>query len=202
MRFILIVIFSSTIPTILVLYISYFIFHYPGSSTTVYGMSPLYMAFSVATKQLTSDTGIQIGSLLYIRSTNLSLISFLVLLVLSLFMGSPFTFIFGVCGFVSGWIYLRFFQRKTGGIVGDQSNVFAFHTLFPEIAQGPIKTVEGFFGKLKSFYLARRHSQGRNDNNTNDLEEQVTIRVDSAEAERRKKIALHVVNEKIYEDNN
>lgn len=162
------------------------------------------MAFLVATKQVMSDLEVPVASLFYVRSSNLPLTGFFVVFVLSLFLG-PFTFVFGFCGFVSSWVYLRFFQRKTGGIVGDPSSIFAMHTFFPEAIQGPVKAVEAFFGGLGSLNIFKRFGTERNNtenNGVNEFDGHITVKVNPADAERRKQIALRAVNEKLDEDNN
>lgn len=193
----LIVVFSSTIPT--TLHINFFDARHLGTS----GMLPLYMAFAVATKQLMIDTEIYVTALFRFRSDNLPLVGLLIVFVLGLIFGLP-TFVFGLCGFISSWIYLRFFQHKPGGIVGDPSNIFAMHTFFPEAVQGPIKSIEAFFGKLASLNPLKRFRSGRN-NAINAGEEYVgniTVEINSVDAERHKQIALNAVNEKLGEDNN
>lgn len=158
------------------------------------------MAFLAATKQLMSDLEVPVASLFYVRSSHLVTIGLLLVFVLSLFLG-PCTFLFGFFGLVSGWIYLRFFQRKACGIVGDASSVFAFHTFFPEVLQGPIKACEDFVCKLKAAPMFRRfHSASDSTKGANEFDGHITIKVNPVDAERRKQIALNAVNEKLSED--
>lgn len=165
-------------------------------------MSPLYMAFAVATKQMMVDTEIYVGSRLHIRSDILPLVVLLAVFVFTLIFASQML-IFGLCGFVSSWVYLRYFQRNPGGIVGDPSNIFAMHTFFPEGFQKPIVVFEGFFSKLASLNPFRRFRSRRNGgDNVEEYEGDITVEISSVDAERRKQIALNAINEKLSKDNN
>jgi hypothetical protein len=45
------------------------------------------------------------------------------------------TYPFTPFGLLVGWIYLRFYQPKSDGIVGDASDGFSFASFFPEVVQ-------------------------------------------------------------------
>ncbi|XP_064395624.1 transmembrane protein 115-like [Halichondria panicea] len=100
-------------------------------------------------------------------------------------------------GTVSGWIYLRFYQKKEQGSRGDMSESFSFATFFPEPIQPPLATLGGFLYhvlvKIKVCPKAVR---------TYDVSAPSTIRLtlpgtDPLDAQRRKQRALKALDERL-----
>lgn len=66
---------------------------------------------------------------------------------------------FVVFGTYSGWLYLRFFQRKPeANLKGDPSDEFAFATFFPELVQPFVSVVATICGRV--FCAGRRAAGG------------------------------------------
>ncbi len=61
---------------------------------------------------------------------------FLLINVLFLLLGFPSeTFPYCVFGLWYSWVYLRFYQRKAEGVVGDRNETFSFASFFPDPLQ-------------------------------------------------------------------
>ncbi|RDD43457.1 Transmembrane protein 115 [Trichoplax sp. H2] len=100
-------------------------------------------------------------------------------------------------GFLNGWIYLRFLQKKANESKGDFSDGFAFATFFPEVIQPPIKWFSNsLFLLLISMKICpkqvRRYNVGGPSSVTISLPG-----IDPADAERRKQLALKELDKRL-----
>uniref|UniRef100_A0A8C5PXH1 Transmembrane protein 115 n=1 Tax=Leptobrachium leishanense TaxID=445787 RepID=A0A8C5PXH1_9ANUR len=99
-------------------------------------------------------------------------------------------------GMLSGWVYLRFYQRHSRGR-GDMSDHFSFASFFP----GPVQPAAALLGKLTHAALVRlrlcppavkRYDVG--------APSSITISLpgtDPQDAERRRQLALKALNERL-----
>jgi len=110
----------------------------------VYGVASFSGAiagFVVAFKQLQPDYELSMFSIFGLRAKHypsLLVVLHVILLVIGV---HSFSSLYSIIGVYISWIYLRWFQRKGDGIVGDPSNEFAFASFFPEMTQPAIVKV-------------------------------------------------------------
>lgn len=108
------------------------------SFTPVGGLSAIIATLSLAAKQIFPDQPIGFSGAT-VACKHMPLMAFTVLLIASAArLVSAGDFVFMSCGFVFGWLYLRFFQRREHGR-GDLSESFALQAFFPE----PLASVVG-----------------------------------------------------------
>ena len=111
------------------------------------GLSSVLMGFAVAFKQFYPDKEQSFFGRIKFTMNRLPLI----ILGFSLFFGlfSLFKpFLQSVVGLFVSWTYLRLFQKRPNGVVGDSSPGFAFHTMFPEALHPVLIKAERFFATL------------------------------------------------------
>ena len=79
------------------------------------------------------------------HTQHLSLLIVIIALTLAICQVVTYTFFWlSLSGTATGWIYLRFYQKKDQGLRGDMAESFAFATFFPEMIQPPLATLGGF----------------------------------------------------------
>ena len=111
------------------------------------GLSSVLMGFAVAFKQFYPDKEQSFFGYIKFTMNRLPLI----ILGFSLFFGLFSLFkplLQSVVGLFVSWTYLRLFQKRPNGVVGDGTPGFAFHTMFPEALHPFLVKVERFFAKL------------------------------------------------------
>ncbi|XP_043823797.1 transmembrane protein 115 [Dromiciops gliroides] len=99
-------------------------------------------------------------------------------------------------GVLSGWVYLRFYQRHSRGR-GDMSDHFAFATFFPEILQPVVALVANLVHSLLVKVKVCRKTVKRYDVGA---PSSITISLpgtDPQDAERRRQLALKALNERL-----
>ncbi|XP_782612.3 transmembrane protein 115 [Strongylocentrotus purpuratus] len=100
-------------------------------------------------------------------------------------------------GMLTGWVYLRFYQRQTDGSRGDMADTFSFASFFPEVIRPFVailaNTVHSVLVKIKVCKKQiRKYDVG--------APSPITISLpgtDPADAERRRQIALKALNERL-----
>lgn len=100
------------------------------------------------------------------------------------------------------WIYIRYFRvNPNSSILGDDSAEFSFMTIFPEPIQPVFKVIELFLANICK--LGRRNFQQRA-NHLNPTEDNVSVDMvgDDPTAERRKALAIKIINDKLAEKRN
>ncbi|KAL9654319.1 hypothetical protein ABK040_010350 [Willaertia magna] len=110
---------------------------------------------------------------LQIRGRDVPFVALVISIVLSIitlqFTDLPFI----IFGFLVSYIYLRFYQTRDDGLKGDHSDSFAFHTLFPELIQTPIRIISSLIYSIcKRFKIVgelRRISSNDNNNDKDGL---------------------------------
>ena len=111
------------------------------------GFSPVLMGFAVGFKQFYPDKEQSLFGTVKFTLNMLPLIMLGVSLFFGLFsMFKPF--LQGVVALFVSWVYLRFYQKKPGGVVGDRSPGFAFHTMFPAVLHPFLTKLESIVGGL------------------------------------------------------
>lgn len=134
LRFILVVTVSTSCATFFTC-----IFLYASSQNLafiydpVHGYCGLTGAYLVAVKQLLPEQQTKLCGVVKAKTKDLAGIYFVAyLMFFVLFNGHFGEFLFVAYGTFSGWFYLRFWQPRDGGVVGDQHNdAFGFISFFP-----------------------------------------------------------------------
>lgn len=115
------------------------------TSTACTGSITLQAAFLVAFKQLVPEHTVSIyKGVLKVRVKHFPAIFLLVNTLSGLLLGTDTALIFAWLGFLTTWIYLRFYKKQpdlTGAntsVKGDASETFAFATFFPNVLQPPV----------------------------------------------------------------
>lgn len=124
------------------------LFFYAGSfdmtylyETPIYGLWGLFMAFLVVFKQVVPEHQIRLfQGVLTFRVKRLPLAAFIFATLIHVLFRQFTLFYLTLYGFVSSWIYLRFY-RVQDGLKGDRSEAFAFIAFFPEPLQPYMKPV-------------------------------------------------------------
>ena len=118
------------------------------ASTACTGGITLQAAFLVAFKQLVPEHTVSIyKGVLKIRVKHFPAIFLLVNTLSGLILGTDTALIFAWLGFMTTWIYLRFYKKQpdlTGtqtSMKGDASETFSFATFFPNAMQPPVAAV-------------------------------------------------------------
>ncbi|PIK44394.1 putative transmembrane protein [Apostichopus japonicus] len=166
--------------------------------THLYGLSAYIVGVTVALKQSIGDHELPpLG--LKLRVKDLPLIVVMVSIVmrlLGLVPGSHPCLI--ITGFMVSWVYLRFYQKLPNAEGrGDMADSFNFASFFPEVVRPPISlaanTVHSFLVKIKVCKKQiRKYDVG--------APSSITINLpgtDPADAERRRKIALDALKERL-----
>lgn len=118
------------------------------ASTPCTGSITLQAAFIVAFKQLVPEHTVSIyKGMIKFRVKHFPAIFLLLNIASGLLLGTDTAAVFATLGFLTSWIYLRFYKKQpdlTGAntsVKGDASETFAFATFFPNIMQPPIAAV-------------------------------------------------------------
>lgn len=162
-------------------------------SSHIHGFPAFAGAFLVAHKQTVGDG--QAESKWWMQA--LPQLVFLAIMALSLAKLNPSRIFVGYSlGMLSGWVYLRFYQRHSRGR-GDMSDHFSFASFFP----GPVKPAAAFLGNLTHAALVKLHlcpqAVKRYDVGA---PSSITISLpgtDPQDAERRRQLALKALNERL-----
>ncbi|KAI3508669.1 hypothetical protein L1887_23678 [Cichorium endivia] len=132
--------------------------------TPLSGFSGILSGLLVGIKQIIPDQ-----ELLKIKAKWLPSIMLLLAIVISFFTIEPATYLPNlIFGTYTGWIYLRYFQRKQEtGFKGDPSDEFAFSTFFPEFVRPVIDPIASIFdrmlcGRSEASNEARGYTTGSN----------------------------------------
>ncbi|NP_001121236.1 uncharacterized protein LOC100158312 [Xenopus laevis] len=167
---------------------SYYLF-----ATHIHGFSAFAGAVLVAHKQIAGDG--QIESKWWMQA--LPQLVLLLVMVTSLAGLIPSQMFVGYSvGMLSGWVYLRFYQRHSRGR-GDMSDHFSFASFFP----GPVQPAAALLGKVTHAALVKLHlcSQAVRRYDVG-APSSITISLpgtDPQDAERRRQLALKALNERL-----
>lgn len=172
-----------------------------GDETLIYsqhwcGLSGLLLGCAVASKQLNPD--LEFGYV-PLRAKQLpGLIVALLLAMGALGIISGLKYIpFPLFGLLYSWIYLRFFQVRSGNSKGDFSEGFAFATFFPEMLQTPVSIVCNLiYNILRLCCPCFRSSEGQRQVHTF-IDPSAVSLADPADAERRRQRALRALDTRI-----
>jgi membrane associated rhomboid family serine protease len=141
LRFILVVTVSTsaaTFFTCIFLYASSQQLHF--IYDPIHGYCGLTGAYLVAVKQLLPEQQTKLCGVLKAKTKDLAglyVVAYMMFFVI--FNGHFGEFLFVSYGTFSGWFYLRFFQPRDGGVVGDQHNeAFGFISFFPSRLHPPV----------------------------------------------------------------
>ncbi|KAI3458996.1 hypothetical protein Pfo_015659 [Paulownia fortunei] len=158
----------------------------------VSGFQGVLSGFLVGIKQIVPDQEL---CLLKIKAKWLPSLALLVSVVVSFFTTESAsylpTLIFGT---YIGWIYLRYWQRKTETkLRGDPSDEFAFSTFFPEILRPVIDPVATIFERM----LCGRRSEISDETRGNTLGGASLPGSDPVEASRRRERGARALEERL-----
>ncbi|KAL7582497.1 hypothetical protein Lser_V15G44341 [Lactuca serriola] len=115
--------------------------------TPLSGFSGVLSGLLVGVKQIIPDQEL---SPLKIKAKWLPSLMLLLAILVSLFTLEPATYLpILIFGTYTGWIYLRYFQRKQEtGFKGDPSDEFSFSTFFPEFLRPVIDPIASIFHRM------------------------------------------------------
>ncbi|XP_051950372.1 transmembrane protein 115-like [Xyrauchen texanus] len=162
----------------------------------VYGAPAFLGGILVALKQTAGDTTVlRVPQVRLKAAPALALLAIAVLRLAGLLDTSASL---AACGYgaLSGWVYLRFYQRHSRGR-GDMSDHFAFASFFPEALQPAIGFAAGLVHtalvKIKVCRkMVKRYDVGAPSSITISLPD-----TDPQDAERRRQLALKALNERL-----
>jgi len=164
--------------------------------TYVCGFSGVIIGFAVALKQLIPEQEFHFF-FINLRIKYLASLMVVLNLVFTLLgIGSP-SFLFVLFGFLTSWVYLRFYQKK-GGVRGDLNESFSFATFFPEPIQQPIKVLSNIVYKIllkiKLCPVGDASILPTTNNNNNN-----NISYNSADIDRRRALAMKALEQRMQQ---
>ncbi|KAM9982297.1 hypothetical protein ACTFIZ_006818 [Dictyostelium cf. discoideum] len=204
-KFILVVIFFSSLCSF---FFFVFKFMFFGGidlimKANVCGFSGVIAAFSVALKQLITEQEFNFF-LIKIRAKWIPFILILFRVIVFSFIGfQDRSFTLVIYGVFIAWIYLRFYQVKSG-VKGDLNESFSFYTFFPDPVQAPIKVISNIVFKILcklSICSSSRFSNQsilpttNNNNNINNNDDSYSV----ADMERRRALAVKALEERMQQ---
>ncbi|XP_019718704.1 transmembrane protein 115 [Hippocampus comes] len=162
----------------------------------VHGAAGFLGGVLVALKQTMGDTTVLRVPQVRLKAAPALVLLLLALLRLSGLLESSAPMAAYSYGALSGWVYLRFYQRHSRGR-GDMSDHFAFASFFPEALQPAVGLLAGFVHatlvKVKVCRkMVKRYDVG--------APSSITISLpgtDPQDAERRRQLALKALNERL-----
>ncbi|KAJ3084469.1 DUF1751-domain-containing protein [Rhizoclosmatium globosum] len=175
--------------------------------TYIGGMLGLLASFLVAFKQAVPEHALSIMGLVSVRVKNLPSIAFVVFLVLRIVRVVHVHAFMVFYGTIVSWIYIRFFKNHDG-MQGDRSESFSFGSFFPSSTHRVIVPISNStFNLLVSLKLLPKLPpslpQSQLDSNGDPILRSYSPKPlpgsDSAEAERRRAIALKALDMRMKE---
>lgn len=162
----------------------------------VHGAAGFLGGVLVALKQTMGDTTVLRVPQVRLKAAPALVLLLLLLLRLSGLLDNAAPLAAYVYGALSGWVYLRFYQRHSRGR-GDMSDHFAFASFFPEALQPAVGFLAGLVHaalvKIKVCRkMVKRYDVG--------APSSITISLpgtDPQDAERRRQLALKALNERL-----
>ncbi|KAM9989058.1 hypothetical protein ACTFIY_005091 [Dictyostelium cf. discoideum] len=201
-KFILVVIFFSSLCSF---FFFVFKFMFFGGidlimKANVCGFSGVIAAFSVALKQLITEQEFNFF-LIKIRAKWIPFILILFRVIVFSFIGfQDRSFTLVIYGVFIAWIYLRFYQVKSG-VKGDLNESFSFYTFFPDPVQAPIKVISNIVFKILCKLSICSSSRFSNQsilpttNNINNNDDSYSV----ADMERRRALAVKALEERMQQ---
>lgn len=123
-------------------------FHEPIISSMYCGLGGLVAGLTVVAKQQIPEYSFSQWSLLEVRGKWLPFVLFVWTAVWSVVAGGVTELPIVVFGIVVSWFYLRYYQRKDDGSVGDRGTSLAFKTLFPSHFHPMVDRIESLFTRM------------------------------------------------------
>jgi hypothetical protein len=183
----------------------------------VCGLTGVLSGFLVAVAQTNPGQEYPVGLLgVTLRARQFPFLAVCVSAVVGVFVGFQ-SLLLCVAGVVSGWAYLRFFQRRpgsgsgSGSSRGDRSDGFSFGVLLPDVVRPVFDWLARQVSRVwSSLALALPHSSGSVTMTTmrgvggsggGDVESGVggSGSIDAEAAARRRTIALHAIDQRLQE---
>ncbi|KAK4909313.1 hypothetical protein LTR49_021904 [Elasticomyces elasticus] len=187
------------------------------SPTPLQGLLALEAAFLVALKQLVPEHTVSLfRGALRVRIKHFPALFTLANMISGPLLGTDTALWLSLLGFMTGWIYLRFFRvteitgAATGGsgavMKGDASDTFAFVAFFPDVMHPFLSPIcDAIYGTLVALRVCTPFSDDAvetgNENAASSSEGLPTTSVGGggrqAEAERRRAIALKALDQRL-----
>jgi membrane associated rhomboid family serine protease len=183
------------------------------------GSITLQAAFIVAFKQLVPEHTISIyKGMVKFRVKHFPAIFLLLNTISGLVLGTDTALVFAWLGFLTSWIYLRFYKKQpdlTGASTnmrGDASETFAFATFFPNVMQPPITALADKIFEImcaiklctpfsdEAIELSNQHAANRGDAGLPTFVRQPRAGMGMSkreEAERRRALALRALDQRL-----
>jgi len=162
------------------------------------GFSGVSMGFTVALKQLMPDQDFNFLFIFPLKIKYMPGIFMLIAILLGIFVSANPSLPHTLFGCFFSWLYLRFFQRRSDGSIGDYSDSFSFAFFFPEILQPFVAWICGRIFNV--FKMCGIMSSQRSSHiiDAFDLDAQTTPMLpDSADSERRRAKALRAIDKRL-----
>ncbi|XP_048741794.1 transmembrane protein 115-like [Ostrea edulis] len=168
--------------------------------TYIHGMVGYVAGFSVAVKQVMPDHKLLSSPFGTLRNTHIPLLLMFITITLRLInvVDGPYPFMFGF-GILISWTYLRFYQKHSNGNRGDMADQFSFSSFFPSQLQPIIAIVSNtVFLALVKIKVCKKPQRKYDISSTSNATITITLPgTDPNDAERRKNVALKLLNERL-----
>lgn len=175
-------------------------------NTSIYGSVALQAGILVAFKQLVPEHTVTLHkSVLKIRVKHFPILFVLITIVTAPFFGNYSTISYAILGFLTGWVYLRFYKSNIPDLGaqmlvprrGDASETFALSQFFPDVFQAPIDRVATVtYDYCVLIGLCAPFGADLSDGSDEFGSRTTGPGVGRAEAERRRTLALRVLDER------
>lgn len=168
----------------------------------IHGLGGYIAGVLVAVKQIMPDLVIVKTPIGKVSNKNIPLMVFFISLVLwlcGLLDGTyPASFL---CGLLTSWIYLRFYQKHSNGSRGDMADYFTIASFFPNVIQPPIMVISNsMYDILVKLGLCRKVIIRLDMANPTGVT--VLSRHEKQEADRRRQIALKALSDRLSKYHN
>lgn len=177
--------------------------------SSIHGGIAIQAGILVAFKQLVPEHTVTLyKNLVKIRVKHFPALFLLSTIISAPILGNYQSIISSILGFLSSWVYLRFYKPaipdlgvQMSAIRGDASETFALSQFFPEVLQGPIDWVATItFDALVSLGICVPFGQDPSDQRNEMGHRTAGTGVGRAEAERRRTLALRALDQKLTKD--
>ncbi|CAH1783029.1 unnamed protein product, partial [Owenia fusiformis] len=164
----------------------------------IHGLAGYIAGFSVAVKQVMPDHVVVDSPFGKLGNRHIPILMLMITIFVRILGGldGPFPIMFG-SGILVSWIYLRFYQKHSNGNRGDMAESFSFASFFPDVIQPFIAVIcNTIFSALVKIKVCKK-PQRRYDVSSPST---ITISLpgtDPLDAERRRKLALTALNERL-----
>eukprot|EP01128_Nolandella_sp_AFSM9_P007870 TRINITY_DN4458_c0_g1_i1.p1 TRINITY_DN4458_c0_g1~~TRINITY_DN4458_c0_g1_i1.p1 ORF type:complete len:312 (+),score=41.29 TRINITY_DN4458_c0_g1_i1:122-937(+) len=171
---------------IFMLWQDYFVLYEP-----VRGFQGVAMALITANKQLRADYSVSWLPVLRVKHLPLLLVA--VSLARSILAWNWTNFSMSMFGWLSSWVYLRWFQPHGDGLQGDNTDEFNFSYFFPETLQPGVLSATRTMRTLCCFWVPKKSSSSA----PRPLTSIVSVLDAPGDVDRRRALALQALDDRL-----